>query len=262
MNLVNSTENPPYFTFDILSKVPGLAHGIFTRHGGVSAPPYDTLNAAWSNGDSPDSVRENLTRINGALGFQRLVSSRQVHGDHINFITEHVLSVAESRPPLVIAPSADALATDLARVGLVIKIADCQSIFLVDPETRILANIHCGWRGSVQNIAGKAVDSLKRRYGCNLDTMLAAVGPSLGPCCAQFRNYRDELPPELWSFQVRPEYFDFWAITRHQLTSAGILPENIEIARRCTVCEKADFFSYRGERAQGRIAAVIGWRAD
>lgn len=262
MDLNNPKERPPYLTFKILSEVPGLTHGIFTRHGGVSSPPYDSLNASWSNGDSPESVRENFYRINSALGFQKLVTSRQVHGDRINFISEDVLSVSEIRPPLLIAPSGDALATSLPGVGLVIKIADCQSIFLVDPETRILANIHCGWRGSVQNIARKTVDYLRQRFGCNPGRLLAAVGPSLGPCCAEFRNYRDELPPELWSFQVRPEFFDFWAITRHQLTSAGIAPENIEIAGRCTVCEKTDFFSYRGERAKGRMAAVIGWRAE
>jgi polyphenol oxidase len=262
MDLKNPKEMPPYHTFKILSGIPGLIHGIFTRHGGVSKPPYDSLNAAWNNGDSPESVRENLRRINNSLGLERLASSFQVHGDKINFIDEDALSAFEIRPPLLIAPSGDALATSLRGIGLVIKIADCQSIFLVDPETRVIANIHCGWRGSVQNIAGKTIDYLRQRSGCNPAKMLAAVGPSLGPCCAEFKNYRDEIPPELWSFQVRPEYFDFWAITRHQLASAGIAPENIEFSRKCTVCEKADFFSYRGERAKGRMAAVIGWKRE
>jgi hypothetical protein len=258
----NPAGNPHYLTFDILSKVPGLTHAIFTRHGGVSKPPYDSLNAAWNNGDAPESVRENFNRIHTALGFQKLVTSFQVHGDKLNFVDEDGIASFEIRPPIMIAPSGDALATNLPGVGLVIKIADCQSIFLVDPETRIVANIHCGWRGSVQNIAGKTIELLSRRFGCNPSNILAAVGPSLGPCCAEFRNFRDELPPELWTFQIRPQYFDFWAITMHQLTSAGIAPGNIEICGRCTVCEKADFFSYRGERARGRMAAVIGWRTQ
>lgn len=251
-----------YLTFNIFSEVPGLVHGVFTRHGGVSKPPYDSLNAAWSNGDTPEAVRENLHRINDALGFQNLATSRQVHGANVNIVDADSLASFQVRSPLLISPPGDALATSLPGIGLTIKVADCQPIFLVDPEIRVAANIHCGWRGSVQNIAGKTVDHLTRRFGCNPARLLAAVGPSLGPCCAEFKNYRLELPVEFWRFQVRPDYFDFWAITRRQLISAGIAPGNIEIAGRCTVCQKADFFSYRGERSLGRVAAVIGWRAQ
>ena len=125
---------------------------------------------------------------------------------------------------------------------------------LVDPQSRIIANIHSGWRGSVLNIAGKTVRYLEERFGLNPAGTLAAVSPSLGPCCAEFVNYRREIPQEFWSFQVRPEYFDFWAITRDQLMAAGIGEENIEFAARCTVCGKAEFFSYRGEGPTGRMA--------
>jgi copper oxidase (laccase) domain-containing protein len=131
---------------------------------------------------------------------------------------------------------------------------------LVDPKTRIIANIHSGWRGSVQNIAAKTINYLRDRFGSDPARILAAVSPSLGPCCAEFVNYKDELPPDMWPMQVRATYFDFWAITRNQLTAAGVRIENMEFASRCTVCEKSDFFSYRGERVTGRLAAVIGWK--
>ena len=265
-----SEQEVPFLTFKILSGVPGLVHGVFTRHGGVSKPPYESLNVSWSNGDDPASVAENLTRIRNTLGLRKLASSRQVHGDTIHFIDgesatavqpgNDVSSRMQNCPPLLVAPSGDALATGTPGIGLVIKVADCQSVMLLDPETRIIANIHNGWRGSVQNIAAKTVEYLRSRLACDPSRMLAAVSPSLGPCCAEFVNYTDELPPEMWSMQVRPNYFDFWAITRKQLTSAGVRDENIEFSARCTVCQKADFFSYRGERVTGRMAAVIGWR--
>lgn len=251
-----------YLTFDLLSNVPGLVHGFFTRHGGVSSKPYDSLNVSWNNGDSPQAVRENLARVSGALGIGRLVSGLQVHGDTLNVVGNGPIPEADGGPPLLVAPQGDALATNLGGIGLLIKVADCQAIFLVDPETRVIANIHSGWRGSVQNIAGKVVVRLQEHFGCDPGRMLAAVGPSLGPCCAEFRNFRDEIPPDLWDYQVRPEYFDFWAITRRQLADAGIRPENMEFARRCTVCGAADFFSYRGEHSPGRMAAVIGWKED
>ncbi len=248
-------------TFKNLSGVAGLLHGVFTRRGGVSLAPFDSLNASWSNGDLPEAVRENLTRIKEAIGLEELVSSRQVHGDSINFIGKESFRRLEVRPPLLIAPPADALATNLPGLGLVIKIADCQSILLADPQSRIISNIHCGWRGSVKNIVGKTVKYLSEHFGLNPAGTFAAVSPSLGPCCAEFVNYRKEIPEKFLLFQVRPLYFDFWAITREQLISAGVSEENIELSARCTVCGKTEFFSYRGEGQTGRMASVIGWKS-
>lgn len=254
------TENgPSCHVFQNLSGVAGLAHGVFTRHGGVSAPPFASLNAAWNIGDSHEAVRENISRIGRALGVDVLVAAPQVHGDTVHVIDAEALAHAEDRFPVRVTPPGDALVTDLPGVALMIKVADCQAIFLVDPVKRVIANVHSGWRGSVGALPCKAVAVMRERFGCRPEDMLAAIGPSLGPCCAEFKNYRDELPPEFWSFQVKPRYFDFWAISRHQLVQAGLRPENIEAAQRCTVCEKGEFFSYRGEGTTGRLAAVVAW---
>lgn len=234
-------------------------HGVFTRHGGVSLPPYHTLNTALNNGDSQEAVRENLLRIKRALGIPKLAWSRQVHGDDIQVIEDENLSQGENGTDLAMPSPCDALATTVRGVGLMIRIADCQALFLVDPVERVIANVHCGWRGSVIEFPAKAVRFLEKRFGCRPANLLATVSPSLGPCCAEFINYKRELPPSFRQYQVRPEHFDFWEITRHQLTTAGVLSENIEIAGRCTVCETENFFSYRGERTTGRMAAVIGW---
>lgn len=252
--------DPVPVTFPGLSRVPGLAHGVFTRHGGVSQPPFATLNAAWNDGDSPDAVSENLRRIRRSLRLDFLVSSVQVHGDGIHVVDTEAMSRYERQDAILRAPDGDALVTRAAGVGLLIKIADCQAIFLVDPVRRVTANVHSGWRGTVQDIASKTVRLLQDRFGSRPEDLYAAVSPSLGPCCGEFRNFPTELPPSFLPFQVKPFHFDFWAITRHQLQSVGIRPENIEIAQRCTVCEPRDFFSYRGERTTGRMAAVIGWR--
>jgi polyphenol oxidase len=250
----------PRHTFDHLSRIPNLVHGVFTRHGGVSLPPYDTLNAAWNIDDSQYHVRENLLRIKDAMGVDLLVSSPQVHGDTIHVVDDALLSQAESKPPVFITAPGDALVTQLRGVGLMIKIADCQAVFLVDPEREVIANIHSGWRGSVTGVSQKVVGLLKDRFGCRPGDLLAAVSPSLGPCCAEFRNYRVELPSSFERFQVRPSYFDFWAITRAQLIEAGLREENIQTAGRCTVCEKDQFFSYRGEGVTGRLATVLAWK--
>jgi hypothetical protein len=249
---------PIRHTFENLSKVPGLVHGVFTRHGGVSKPPYHTLNTALNNGDSREAVLENLLRVKKALGIPKLASSQQVHGDLIQVVDGSLLR-GENGADVAVPTPCDALATRLGGIGLMIKIADCQAIFLVDPVERVVANIHSGWRGSVIDLPVKAVHFLKERFGCIPGNLLAAVSPSLGPCCAEFIHYQRELPPSFLQFQVKPEYFNFWEITRKQLTGAGVRPEHIEIAERCTVCESEHFFSYRGERTTGRMAAVIGW---
>jgi len=248
--------------FQLLEQVPGLVHGVHTRHGGVSLPPYESLNVAWNNGDDAAAVRENLSRVRESLGARFLASSLQVHGDTIQVLERGPLENADSDAFLIRAPSGDALVTSVEDLGLMIKIADCQAVFLVDPERKVVANVHCGWRGSVQNVAGKTVALMRKRYESRPESLLAAVSPSLGPCCAEFRNYRDELPPVFWEYQVKPTYFDFWEITRRQLMEAGLRPDHIEIAGRCTVCHKVDYFSYRGEKITGRMAAVIGWERD
>ncbi|MDR3569461.1 MAG: polyphenol oxidase family protein [Syntrophobacteraceae bacterium] len=259
MEHVISSKNPPRITFQNLSRVAGLFHGVFTRRGGVSAPPYESLNVAANNGDSIEAVGENLARVKETAGVEWLVSSNQVHGDGLNFIDAKAAKKLEVRAPMLISPPGDALSTNMTDLGLLIKIADCQSILLVDPDSRVIANIHSGWRGSVLDIAGKTVRSLKR-LGLNPAKTLAAVSPSLGPCCAEFINYKREIPEKFWPFRVGPLHFDFWALTRSQLTAAGLREENIEIAAKCTVCGKADFFSYRGEGETGRMASIIGWK--
>jgi YfiH family protein len=257
---INDNGNRPGpLTFGALSKVEGLVHGVFTRHGGVSQPPYASLNAAWNIGDSASNVAANLERIKSVLGIDRLVAAPQIHGDVVHVVDGDALESGEVRGPVTITLPGDALATDLQGVGLMIKIADCQAVFLVDPVRKVIANVHCGWRGSVNGILPKTVESMQRRFGCDPLDILAAISPSLGPCCAEFRNYRTELPSSFCSYQVKPTYFDFWAISRAQLTEVGLKSEHIEAAERCTVCESDRFFSYRAERATGRLAAVIAW---
>ena len=100
MILQRSEGKPPYYRFDLLSRVPGLVHGVFTRHGGDSRPPYATLNIGWSNGDALEAVRENLDRVRDAMGVDVLVSGRQFHGDTIHLVDEEALSraLASRRP--------------------------------------------------------------------------------------------------------------------------------------------------------------------
>jgi len=133
-------------------------------------------------------------------------------------------------------------------------------VLFFDPEHRVVANAHCGWRGQVHRVLETTVSLLARHFGSRPEALLAAIGPGLGPCCAEFRHYRRELPPEFWKYQVRPHYFDLWQLSCDQLTAAGLTPGNIEVAALCSRCQPQEFFSYRRDRVTGRQAAVIGLR--
>ncbi len=227
-------------------------HGTFTRRGGVSPAPFDSFNVAFGLADDERNVRENRDRIKKNFGIKVLVSGRQVHGDKIAIIDDKPAGD-------LVMDECDGLITDVAGIGLMIQHADCQAILLDDPVNRAVGIVHAGWRGSVANIVGKIVETMQRSYGTEAADLKAAISPSLGPCCAEFVNYKQELPAAFFKYQVRPNHFDFWAISCDQLRRAGMRSENIAVANKCTVCNP-DYFSYRRDTNTGRCASVIGIR--
>jgi hypothetical protein len=230
--------------------LPAVSSATFSRHGGASEQPYHSRNVGLHVGDDEALVLQNRAIIKEELGLARLVSAKQVHGDSI-------LNVDWLPDADVEHAGHDALMTNIPEIGLMIQQADCQAVMLYDPEHGAVANIHSGWRGSVANIIAKTVAAMIFAYGTRPAALLAAISPSLGPCCGEFVQYRTELPLSFHAYQVQPNHFDFWAISRDQLRAAGVRIEHIEIAGRCTVCNE-NYFSYRRDRVTGRFASVIG----
>ena len=228
---------------------PGLVHGFFNRHGGASDQPYFSLNSSFGVGDQPAVVMDNRHRLKKALGLHILVSGQQVHGRKVMVVRERPAGDFE-------ADGYDAFVTDQP-IGLMIQQADCQAVILHDPVRKVIGAAHVGWRGSVDGIIGETVKAMADNFGTVQADLLAAVSPSLGPCCAEFVNYRQELPEWMHRFQVRPDHFDFWAISRFQLQEAGLAEANIAVTGICTCCSK-DHFSYRRAKVTGRCATVIG----
>ena len=241
-------------TDDIRNNSVACHYQFFSRHDGAGSGKFESLNVSRGVGDSDYIVEENRELIKSRMGVSRLVSSRQVHGDDI-FILEQQLSGD------IEVGSFDAIITSLPDCALMVQLADCQGVLLLDQVNLVIAAIHNGWRGSVVNIISKTIVLMQNHYGSDPKNIKAWIGPSLGPCCAEFVNYRQELPPAFLRFQVKPEYFDFWEITRMQLAEAGVQHESIEIEGTCTSCSR-DYFSYRrarrnGDGITGRHCAVI-----
>ncbi len=213
------------------------SHHFFNRNGGVSRGIFSSLNVGHSVGDDPGSVEENRRRVKERMGGGRLISARQVHGDRVYPVHGDDQQDRE-------VDGFDALVTAEMNTILLIQQADCQAVLLHDTHRQVIAAIHCGWRGSVSNIIARTVNLMHQQYRSSPSAIKAFIGPSLGPCCAEFIHFEKELPEALHGYQVQPAYFDFWKISTQQLVQAGLKREQIDIAQVCTSCSD-DYFSYR-----------------
>ena len=244
---------------DDLFDDPRCSAAFFNRHGGGGRSVFSTKNVSFGVGDESSVVRKNRELVRRSLQLDMLISARQVHGDRVHCYPGETPGELSGE-----IDGVDALITDRPGAGLLIQQADCQAVLLFDPVRPAIAAIHCGWRGSVAGIIGKTIARMGECYGTDPANLRAAVSPSLGPCCAEFIHYKEELPAAFHTFQVRDRYFDFWAITRWQLEEEGINREAITVAGICTACSP-DYFSYRRACRKrngitGRNCSVIALR--
>lgn len=255
MILVNRNGSA-FFQFESLTRYTEISHGVFTRRFGHSTGVFQSLNVSFGLGDVDDHVRANRRRVARAIESEDLVFAQQVHGADVIIVNSQNSGFDPGTDRVV--GIGDALITNISGKFLIIQLADCQSILLYDPIQQVVANVHCGWRGSIKNILGRTAHVMNKRFRCNSADIIAGIGPSLGPCCAEFVNYRSEIPEKFWHYKSADDHFDFWSLSRDQLIGAGVLQNNIETSRICTKCNTEAFFSYRGEGQTGRFASVIG----
>jgi hypothetical protein len=254
--ILNNKNDLQFFTFSKLNTFDDIRHGIFTRENGVSSGDYNSLNVGLSVGDREASVVNNRTKIARCMGTHKLVFINQVHETGILVFKKNDANrLSETHASLF---TGDAMITNIPGTFLAIQVADCQAIILYDPQNQVVANVHSGWQGSIKNIAGACVESMKAEFNCRPENIYAGISPSLGPCCAEFIHYKQEIPEKYWGYKNMADYFNFWKITTQQLSEAGLTPENIEISDVCTKCNDHLFFSYRKKNQTGRFVSVIG----
>jgi hypothetical protein len=259
-----------FLQFKNLTVFSELFHGITTRAGGVSTEPYSSLNLGGNTGDTEANIEENYRRVSMAMGFdlQAVISSHQVHGTEIA-VLEKALPRSKPFPAAHALDGYDGFITALPHTPLMVRVADCVPVILYEPDRRVLAVIHAGWKGTVGGIAAKAVRIMDHQYACDIRNIRAGIGPSIGPCCYEVRqdvadcfqkaagNYRFLMasgPDSIYSL-------DLQEANRMQLIAAGLAPENIELSWLCTACNLNLFFSHRGEKGKtGRFALIAGLR--
>lgn len=230
-----------WLEFELFADFPKLRHGVLLKHGGHSKGPYASLNLNYCVGDDHNHVDANLKKVSSVLSLSKLIWSDQVHGARV----EHLSAAIKPNTPC------DGLTTAQKNLSLMIHHADCQAAIFYDPVQHVMGTVHCGWRGNVQNIYAATVRQMQSVFGTNPADLHAGISPSLGPENGEFIHYRQELPESFWSFQVKPTYFDLWAISEWQLQQCGLLPHHIQIARINTYAHPEDYFSYRRCKIRG-----------
>ncbi len=253
----------PGYTFSHFSRMDNLVHQVFSRHGGVSRGDFASLNVGKHTRDSGDAVMENRRRIQNHLGVSRSLYVQQVHGRDILVLKSRDMSPGRLQQIGTEIHTADGIITDIKDLALMIQVADCQAVLFHDPVRQVIANVHSGWRGSVQNIIGHCVDGMKNEFGCVPAHILVGISPSLGPCCGEFVHYKKELPKHFWRYKAPDtDTFDFWQISQGQLQEKGIPGKNIEVMGICTKCRHQDFFSHRYSHETGRFACGLALRKN
>ncbi|MDI1479883.1 peptidoglycan editing factor PgeF [Polyangium sp. y55x31] len=254
----------PSPVFSALLDAEGFRHAFFTRSGGVSSPPWDSLNvAAAATGDDPSAVQENIRRCAEALGvpLSRLYILSQVHGTDA-----HILDGTEDREE-VVKRLGDITASRTPGVACGVRSADCVPVLLADRQSGAVVAVHSGWRGTVANAAAAGVAVL--RTLAPSPSIVAAVGPHIEPCCFEVG---DDVAASLASASDAGDdvvdrsreraHVDLRRIVRAQLTAAGVEPARIDDVRGCTVCDHERYFSYRRDAAKsGRLLSAIVARA-
>lgn len=254
-------DGPSFLTLQTLGSREGIAHGFFTRAGGVSEGLYASLNCGPGSNDDPAAVEENRRRAMAALSLpaEALATLHQYHSAE---------AVAVEAPWGAERPKADAMVTGRPGIALGILTADCVPVLLADAQARVIGAAHAGWKGAFSGVVEAALEGMVR-LGASRASITAGVGPAI-----EQRSY--EVGPEFPErfigqdpgnerfFMDSPReghfLFDLKGYVAQRLAAAGVT--QVEISPADTRGEPERFFSYRratlaGEPDYGRGLSVI-----
>lgn len=268
---VRQTGEVTAYTFPLLESIPFVRHGFSTRLGGVSQGIYSSMNLSFTRGDETQAVQDNFRLFCDAIGVSsdRVVVSAQEH--HTNIYNATAADCGRGVWRERGYTDIDGLLTDEPDVVLCTQYADCVPLFFADPVRRVVGTSHSGWKGTVARIGAVTVERMCKDYGCRREDIVAAVGPSIGPCCFEVDEPVFEAfhTMEEWDdscARVRPENkytLNLWEINRRILLAAGIKEEHLDVTDLCTKCHPDVFWSHRVTgKERGSLAGFIAMASD
>jgi len=256
------TPDRAMFCASTLESCNGIRHGFFTRQGGVSKGMYGSLNCGLGSRDDAESVRQNRALVAETLGVppERLLTLYQFHS---------ATAVIVDKPWNGEAAEADALVTRTPGLAIGALTADCAPILLCDPQARVIAAAHAGWRGALSGVAEATIAAMEE-LGAKRERVVAVIGPSISQRAYEVgADYVDRFlaeEPASEAFFMTDEssgepHFDLSGYVAERLSRAGV--GSVSDLGLCTYCDETRLFSYRrsqhhGEEDYGRqISAIV-----
>ena len=198
------------------------------------------------------------------LDYNDIVKTNQTHSDNVKIINE---KVSKDEPDFEVYKETDGLLTDKSNLVLSTTNADCILLIFFDPVKKVIANVHSGWKGTLQRISVKTVEKMKKEYGCNPNDIICCMCPSIRKCHfevdrdvykmfeGEFNNFKQideivEQKNDKW-------HIDTILINRIILKEAGLLEENIIDSGICSVCNKDIIHSFRAEGVSYGLSTAI-----
>lgn len=244
-----------------------VPHCFTTRFGGVSEGHLASMNIGLTRGDKIENVRKNYELLGNAVGFdsKNCVLTKQTHTDIVRPVTAADAGTGLYKEEF---SPCDGLVTNTPGLALVVFTADCTPVLLYDAVTGAVGAVHAGWKGTAQDITGKAVEAMVQNYGTDPRHIRAAIGPNISQCCfetdedvpnALLETYGDAISPYISKkeskFYVNLKAVNAYALARHGVTQ-------IDISTDCTLCQPDRFWSARKHRdnrgSQGAIIVCKG----
>ncbi len=254
-----------FFTLPALTDTGLVNHGCTARTGGISRPPYDTLNLSFTRPDERrETVMENYRLFANAAGiaWDSMVMDSFEHGTTVLAVDASHAGSGYLREPL---PPCDGLVTDDPRIALITGHADCLPLYLLDPVRGCIGLAHAGWKGTLGKIGLKMAQMMQQKYGADTKHILAGVGPGI---CAACFEVDEELGlrfqagfsgvPCVLPGKPGKAHIDLPLAAAAQFMEAGIPPEHISLMDACTYEDPERLYSHRRDRGEtGGMAAFL-----
>lgn len=245
-----------------------MIHGFSTRKGGVSKGYLGAMNLSFTRGDDRENVLENHRRFAQTLGYdeKKLVFSNQVHHTAFHKVTKADCGKGIVRESDIL--EIDGLVTNEPGVPMITFYADCVPLFFYDPQHKVIAMAHSGWRGTVEKIGGKMVAYMHEEYGCDPDDIVCAIGPSICQKCYEVSEdvaqhftdvFGDTYGETLLYRKENGKYqLNLQKACEITLLESGIRKEHLDVTDLCTCCNPDWLFSHRASNGKrGNLAAVM-----
>ena len=199
-----------------------LSYGFFTRNGGVSEYPFNSLNCSFNVNDNKNNVKENLRLVSHELRLKKIIKLNQIHSSNVLIINNE----NKERSSL----NADGLVTNLTGIGLSILGADCAPILFYDDKSKTIGACHAGWRGAIDNIVEATIISMVK-IGASRNNIIAVIGPTIQKQSYEIKDDEAKIVKQSLSFKRNNSILSQMNDNKYLFDLPLLLKESLKISK-------------------------------